>query len=235
MTKLINGFSNYSISTDGIVTNIKTQKIKKPWLGKVGYYYLDLYSNNKSTKVALHRLLAIAFIPNPDSKQTVNHIDGNKLNNALTNLEWATYGENTKHAYDTGLNLGRKLMTDAAMDEILVRFYQGESLTNIVKDYNFTLPTLSNYLNTYTITLGSNPKFLAEKARQKCIRAKASGQKQRNLITLQMIEPSTEKVVNIFTSIGEAQHHLNRKSSGPISNVLAGRQKTAYGYLWKKL
>lgn len=235
MIKLIDGFSNYTISQDGVITNTKTQKIKKPWLGKVGYYYLDLYSNNKSTKIALHRLLAIAFIPNPDNKQTVNHIDGNKLNNHLTNLEWATYGENTKHAYDTGLNLGRKLMTDTAMDEILVRFYQGESLTGIVKDYGFALPTLSHHLNDYTISLGSNAKFLAEKVKQKYIRAKASGQKQRNLITLQMIEPSTGEVLSTFTSVTEAQHYLNRKSSGPISNVLASRQKTAYGYLWKKL
>ena len=52
----------------------------------------------------IHRLVAAAFIPNPDAKPSVNHIDGNKENNIVTNLEWATYSENTNHALRLGLN-----------------------------------------------------------------------------------------------------------------------------------
>ena len=53
--------------------------------------------------VTIHRLVALTFLPNPDNKRTVNHKDGNKLNNHVSNLEWATYQENNKHAISTGL------------------------------------------------------------------------------------------------------------------------------------
>ena len=103
MTKVINGYCNYTISIDGTVINTKTNITKKAWLGKNGYYHVDLYDSNKSTKIAIHRLLAIHFIPNPDNKRTVNHIDGNKQNNQLVNLEWSTCKENSQHAVDIGL------------------------------------------------------------------------------------------------------------------------------------
>lgn len=68
--------------------------------------YLSIHANvgeNKRKTAFVHRLMALAFIPNPESKNEVNHKDGNKLNNDISNLEWCTHGENSKHAWDTGL------------------------------------------------------------------------------------------------------------------------------------
>ena len=67
------------------------------------YLYVMLSINNKPVSRSVHRMVAEAFIPNPQNKRTVNHIDGNKSNNKVSNLEWATMGENHKHAYETGL------------------------------------------------------------------------------------------------------------------------------------
>jgi len=77
----------------------------KPSIGKHGYKIVTLKTGNRKYKqLLLHRLLAEAFIPNPENKCCVNHKDGNKLNNSLDNLEWVTYSENNQHAYDNGLS-----------------------------------------------------------------------------------------------------------------------------------
>lgn len=67
--------------------------------GKEPYYYVSLCKNGKVKKQLVHRLVAMTFIPNPDKKLQVNHIDGNVHNNHINNLEWVTNAENTKHAY----------------------------------------------------------------------------------------------------------------------------------------
>lgn len=68
-----------------------------------GYRICYLYNNCKREKKRIHRLVAEAFIPNKNSLPVVNHIDGNKSNNKVDNLEWATRSENMQHAFDTGL------------------------------------------------------------------------------------------------------------------------------------
>lgn len=94
MKKRIDGYKNYSINENGEIRNEITGMKKKPYLNsKNGYFYVDLWKNNKSRKMAVHRLIAVAFIPNPENKPTVDHIDGNRQNNSLDNLRWATFSE----------------------------------------------------------------------------------------------------------------------------------------------
>lgn len=79
--------------------------ILKPATTRDGYYYVDLKRNQKSNKQRINRLVAIAFIDNPCNKLQVNHINGNKKDNRVENLEWCTQSENQKHAFRTGLNI----------------------------------------------------------------------------------------------------------------------------------
>jgi hypothetical protein len=101
--KKINDFPYY-ISNLGRIKNNKNHIMKTRVL-KGGYEGLTLYNTNEKKFKSVHRLVAEAFIPNPENKETVNHKDGNKLNNLLENLEWNTQSENVKHAFDTGLKI----------------------------------------------------------------------------------------------------------------------------------
>ena len=104
----------YQISDAGNVKSVgrvlKTKKGKRTLPEKIrtpinvhGYLYCELWKENKHQKYAVHRLVADAFIPNTRNLPMVNHLDGNKTNNNVYNLEWCTCSENNLHAYRTGL------------------------------------------------------------------------------------------------------------------------------------
>lgn len=79
------------------------EKIKTIHIKNNGYQFVQLYKDNIMKNLHVHRLVAQAFIPNLENKTQINHIDGNKLNNSVNNLEWVTSNENNKHKWDTGL------------------------------------------------------------------------------------------------------------------------------------
>lgn len=91
------GFEKYEVSNLGRVRNVKSGRILKPRLRRDGYLEHLLYKNNKQKHLLLHRILATAFVDNPEGKPYVNHIDENKTNNDLNNLEWCTVRENNVH------------------------------------------------------------------------------------------------------------------------------------------
>ena len=104
--------------SDGRLYNYK-EKILKYSTGTSGYPTLHFYSleSVRETRM-IHRLVAAAFIPNTDSKPTINHIDGNKENNCVGNLEWNTYCENQEHARLTGLHKGTPCKLDSKLAKL---------------------------------------------------------------------------------------------------------------------
>lgn len=97
--KLIAGFGGtYSVSNYGEVRNNKTGKLMKPRKNETGYLRINLTKNGKPKCMRVHRLVAQAFIPNPENKLQVNHIDFNRENNCVSNLEWVTNQENTQYS-----------------------------------------------------------------------------------------------------------------------------------------
>lgn len=101
--KEIPGFPNYEVSNTGIVRNKKNGHEKVPGIDGKGYLKVDLYSNSKRTTKRVHRLVADSFIPKDPKRSDINHKDGNKLNNTVTNLERCTKSENMRHAYKHNL------------------------------------------------------------------------------------------------------------------------------------
>jgi hypothetical protein len=80
------------------------EHIKKYGVDSKGYLRVTLSKDGTNKTYKVHRLVATAFTPNPDNLPQVNHIDGNKSNNCVSNLEWCTQSENMRHAFNTGLN-----------------------------------------------------------------------------------------------------------------------------------
>lgn len=112
-------FGDYQISNFGNVKSsdfemktptgkkwIRKGKLLKPYKSKKGYLIVDLRINGKRKIMSVHRLVALAYIPNPQNKPQINHIDGNKENNNVYNLEWCTNTENQLHAFKNGLQKG---------------------------------------------------------------------------------------------------------------------------------
>ena len=97
--KQIEGYEVYAVSTDGRVKNVKTGRIMKQHKNHKGYWILGLTKNGKQKSFRVNRLVALAFIPNdnPQEKTEVNHIDENKDNNCVDNLEWVSPKENMNH------------------------------------------------------------------------------------------------------------------------------------------
>lgn len=126
---------HYQVSTLGRVRNNRSGRILKP--NKCGgvdgrsYYQVGLYQGTHSSRKCLnvHRLVAMAFIPNPDDKPQVNHINGNKGDNRAENLEWVTAKDNLKHAYRV---LGKKVAIGEPFAKKVIRLEDGKVFNSII-------------------------------------------------------------------------------------------------------
>ena len=111
------------------------EKVLKQSDTTTGYKKVELHKDNKKRKsFKVHRLVAQAFIPNPENKREVNHIDGNKHNNNVNNLEWVTSSENKLHAFEMHLNPTKRDLDE----EEIIRMYCEEkmSIRQIAKEFN---------------------------------------------------------------------------------------------------
>lgn len=95
--------SEYTVDTLGRIYSKHTNKYLKPFPNPSGYLLVDLHHNGKSHTMQVHRIVAIAFIPNPEILPTVNHKNGDKSKNSVDNLEWMSRLDNVRHAWRTGL------------------------------------------------------------------------------------------------------------------------------------
>jgi len=148
MFKELKEDARYEISRDGIVRNKKTKAIKSQYVSSTGYYMVSISRDNKSNPYRVHRLLANNFIDNPLNLREVNHIDGDKLNNKLDNLEWVSHFGNMRHAFSTGLanntgtRNGMSRLDDDKVSEIKQLLKSGVSQYKIAAKYGVSRSTI---------------------------------------------------------------------------------------------
>ena len=138
MWKDIPNFDNYEINDVGEIRNKKTNHVLKHSLNEKGYHKVVLYDNGRKIKTGVHRLVAISFIPNPNNYKEVNHIDENKNNNSVNNLEWCNRQQNIEHSIKSGkFKITRVAQYDKSGN--LIKIYnscsQAERETNVPRTH----------------------------------------------------------------------------------------------------
>jgi hypothetical protein len=155
--------SNYIATDDGRVYNYKHCRWCNHMKHKLGYVFIGKFTINGKYKMALlHQVIAHTFIPKPNDKTELNHLDGNKKNNASNNLVWVTHKQNMSHAWETGLmeNLrkcnGKKIckgnakLTQEQADEIRKQRANGVKVKDLCEQYNISYTPIYRLLKGET-------------------------------------------------------------------------------------
>ena len=157
----------YLVTSFSRILSLKYGKERelKPCKDKYGYLHVVLCKDGKGKCYYVHRLIAEAFIPNPEKKPQVNHINGDKTDNRIENLEWVTSSENRQHAYDTGLQLkgenhGSAKHPDLVIHKIFEMAKQGKTQTVIAKEVGYSQIQISRILR------GKQRSYLTQKVNQ---------------------------------------------------------------------
>ncbi len=227
--------TSYLIGTDGSVYNITRKRFLKPYVTNKGYAQVTIAVKGKRKKFLVHRLVASLFIDVPKESSgwkrvIVNHIDGDKLNNNVSNLEWCNDSHNNKHAYsvcgktvpqstiDNIAAIGRlrkgkilndmRKLKDDDISNIKCLYGKGFTLNKIADMYNVSRPTISNYL------------------------------KQNGVL----VSKKTTHVVALFKDGTEVEYdsvcEASRATSTQVSNIhkaITGERNQAGGIIWKLL
>lgn len=179
--KAIPGFERcYEASSLGQIRSLRQSKshggtkvrdiplLRKAHLNTSGYWHIGLQMNGRHYSISNHRLVALAFIPNPNNFPEVNHIDGNKLNNSIENLEWVSSRNNQLHAYKLGLRkkLGLEENPKSILNRVQVLEIFNSSLTRreLSVKYGISISGINNVKNGYAWT-----EITGKKPTAKCI------------------------------------------------------------------
>lgn len=151
--KPIKDFNGYHADELGNIHGIKNTILSK-WIDNVGYYQTILYQDGKRKYRRVHRLIAETFIENPNNFKQVNHKDGDKLNNHISNLEWCDNSTNTQHGYDKGLyyTTSRKIEVKAYNKTTGKFIKEYESIRSMCEELCINRKTVTSILKGIKIT-----------------------------------------------------------------------------------
>ena len=223
--KTIIGFEEYLITTCGKVWSLRSKKFLKNQTDRYGYDYVHLQIKGKEKKYKIHRLVALAYIPNPENKPQVNHEDGIKKNNYPRNLSWSTNSENIKHAFKIGLCVAPKGINNKLSKKIDI--YNNEYI--FLETLNSIGETSNKYKKDKCI-ISSHCNNKTSYSNDYIFRFKDEPIEYEKIIQMD----TENNILNIFYSIVAASLKNNLKKQN-IGAALNGIQKTCGGFYWKRI
>ncbi len=232
--KFIPGYEElYRISQNGDVYSCKLKRILKNSL-KGMYYGINLSKNLTRKTYKIHRLVALTYISNPNNYIVINHIDENKLNNHINNLEWCTHSQNTQQVYENN-KINQKSILQYDLNGDFINEYKSISVT--AKIFNVSNSSITkNCFGDTKICKGYIFKFKNPYKRR-----------QRQFISFRKpvfkMDKNTNKIIGKYDSIMNAALDLKKEDQlkdkneyflmSHIGNTCNKREKSAYGYKWK--
>lgn len=241
MEKIITNFTNYSVTDTGIVTKLSNNMVLKQQTTKNGYRQVTLVNDLGRKVCYVHRLVAEAFLPNPDNLSDVNHKDYNKENNCVSNLEWCNHSDNLKHSYNhSNRDKNREHMRQLAAAN-------HEKMKKTVSQYSLSGELIATYdslreaadatgvamQNISAVTRGERGSAGGFKWVRDDIGAIDFNQKRSRFSAVQQFDLNNNLIAS-FNSITEAARETGVSAKG-ISEVCRGRNKTAGNFKWKTI
>lgn len=240
----VRSLDRYITRSDNVKT-FKSGKTLKPTLNYKGYCRIKLCRNGYS----IHRLVAQTFIPNPENKPQVNHINGIKTDNRVENLEWCTNQENSNHANRLGLKNPRKgisngmcKLSESQIKEIIELYTSGKyTQKEIASKYDITQTQISYICRGCgweKITKNKENKPIKQKYNKENIKKtllnRVKNKQKCAPISIQQIDLNTNEIINTFFSVKEAADSTNIPRTS-IRAVISGTMKCTGNYIWKKI
>lgn len=222
--------TDYSVSDSGEVRRDTNNYMMKPYI-QHEYAHVTLQINKRAKRFNIHRLVAIAFIPNPENKPYVNHIDGNKINNCVNNLEWVTSAENAQHAVRTGLRqpTREKEVVQFGLDGKKICEYK--SLAEAARMTNSSVAKIS------VCCQGQREQHNGFQWRYKnecCENLQPIKEYRTKKKQVAQVDVKTGEVIAVYDSLQAAARAVNGSHSA-ISNIINHKKqtKTHKGFGWK--
>lgn len=218
--------TNYYITEDGKCLNSQTNKYLKGQISNSGYLNFNLTLSTGKRRLYAHRLVAEAYIPNPDNKPEVNHLNGNKLDNRIENLEWTTRAENSRYNTLIGNNKNVKRVYQFDKDKNLVRQYL---CINDVQKEGYTVSMISQEMNKKVKTLTQGYYWNNSEDSSFQVQNYDNTGKSKQVLCY---NKNTMELIAIYPSANEAARQLGIAHSH-ISECCRGKVKSYKGYIWK--
>lgn len=216
--------TNYYITTTGECINAITNKPLKGQVNRHGYKSYMLSIDGDKIRKYAHRMVAETYIPNPNELQTVNHVDGNKLNNVVENLEWASYSGQARHAIALGLRNTKPIYCFNDRKELIAEYKNVAAVVELLH-YNPNSLRLACEQEVKTLYHGFFWNY------EPCIKSTCENTNTGSAKPVGQYD-ANGKLIQKYISIADAARK-NGYTRTRISECCSGKQRTYKGYSWK--